>query len=157
MKHYRQRSGINECGHVAVAALTEIEPLYVMLRVGHAHCTKTWELKAVLNSFGWATEDHCIPWRLYKAKSIPLPEFALVQVHNLAWSGWHWVALGNGKIYDGQLWREKSLESYIQRLAANGSRITSFLPVWKKIPLIEQSKEASTKQDLIDDSQEGNG
>ena len=126
MRHLLQPSGSRVCGQVAVAVLTDkpVEEIYQL--VGHKHCTKTRELIDALAKLGLVTTSRCIP----ATRFVEIPHLALVQVHEKNRSGWHWIAMSDGRVYDGNLPGDISLGNYQLYLRDCGRRITSYLPVW---------------------------
>ena len=129
MKHVRQ-NGKTNCGQIAVACLTgkpveEIEAL-----VGHAHGSKTRELAKVLRALGYSCLSRCVPhFRFAKP-----PAFGLAQMRDeKRKSGWHWVAIGEGFVWDGALKSPVAASKYEAVISEYPflprGRITSYLPV----------------------------
>lgn len=128
MRHYRQSAKRN-CGQIAVAALTEKTVEEIEALVGHSHGTKTKELVSILRSLGYGCPDRAIP----EKRLLQIPDFGLAQVHNPNRAGWHWVAFGEGLIFDGLHTRPFTRPEYERLLGfdGDGARITSYVPVHK--------------------------
>lgn len=89
-------------------------------RIGHAHQTSTRELATVLGRYGYLCPMRCVP-----AKGIKeVPRLALAQVHSSRRAGCHWVAIENGRIFDG-IWGD----AYGVVEWPSDFRITSYLPI----------------------------
>lgn len=124
MIHYRQ-SGKRNCGQIAVAALTEKTVEEIELLIGHSHGTRTKELVAVLKRLNYGVADHCISHLRY----IHEPMNCIAQVHGNK-SGWHWIAISHGIVYDGHLLAPEPIAEYRKYIAnRHDGRITSYLPV----------------------------
>src|SRR5579859_4992488 len=123
MQFYRQDAKRN-CGQIAVAAITERSVEEIERIVGHNHGTPTRQLIRALHACGFNSAPRCKPARYFKA----IPALCIAQIHN-ARPGWHWVAIGDGKVWDGCAPRVMSLADYAKRMAERGDRFTSFLPI----------------------------
>jgi hypothetical protein len=121
MKFYHQFSKRN-CGQIAVAAITERPVKEIEAIVGHNHGTSTKELIRALEACGFSVlAKRCSPHTL--------PTLGLAQVHNTK-PGWHWVAIGDGRVWDGTEAGAILLSEYRAIVAAHhNGRLTSFLPV----------------------------
>lgn len=65
--------------------------------IGHKHGTKTRELVRVLRSLGWECGGRMIPLR---SKLYVTLDHALVKWSYSFTSGWHWVVVHDGRMYD---------------------------------------------------------
>ncbi len=116
----RQDPRTRTSGQVAVAVITGRPIEEVIKRVGHSHHTTARELAGVLGQYGYLCPTRCIPAKEPKH----LPKLALAQVHSTRRSNWHWVAVENGRIFDG-LWGD----AYGVVDWPSDFRITSYLPI----------------------------
>jgi hypothetical protein len=109
------------CGQIAVAVIAEITVEESIKVVGKKGCTTTKQLAAAFRKLGYQCPNRCRPFKL------PLPELAVAQMrHPARKSGWHWVAIANGKIYDG-IFGDK--DGNVRWPA--GGKMTSFFPLTK--------------------------
>jgi hypothetical protein len=121
MRFIRQKS-MRNCGQIAVAMLVD-RPLEDIAEViSHNHGTRTKELVRALRHFGYTCPD--------RMKRKPV-DFGLAQLHSPDRSGWHWIAIGEGKVWDGNSLGPISLDEYKKWDLRPDQRITSFLPVTK--------------------------
>jgi hypothetical protein len=96
-KWCKQDSQKRISGQVAVAVITGRPVEEIIERVGHSHHATTRELADVLDHYGFLCPHRCV-----RAKSSrDLPKLAIAQVHSTYASRWHWVAIENGRIFDG--------------------------------------------------------
>jgi len=93
----RQNPRTRTSGQVAVAVITGRPVEEVIKRIGHSHNATTRELASVLDQYGYLCSLRCVP---AKRLTEP-PKLALAQVHAARRSDWHWVAIENGRIFDG--------------------------------------------------------
>jgi hypothetical protein len=107
-------------GQVAVAVITGRPVEEVITRLGHSRHASTRELARVLGQYGYLCANRCIPARELKE----LPKLAIAQVHSMRRSDWHWVAVENGRIFDG-IWGD----AYGVVDWPTDFRITSYLPI----------------------------
>jgi hypothetical protein len=128
VQHHKQGTKRN-CGQIAVATLTGRSVEYVEKFIGHSHGTKTKELATALAAFGFRSRTRCKSHLEFSAT----PEFALAQVHNVMRPGWHWIAIGDGKAYDGRCEGPMTLRDYTEWLKP-GDKITSYLEVFRRAP-----------------------
>ena len=118
-----QPSGKKNCGIIAVAVLTGISVEESAEKIGKNGATTTKQLVCGLRKLGY----EC-PNRLVKFK-LPLPQMAIAKmVSPSRKSGWHWVALSEGKIYDGVFGTPDGKVHW-----PIGAKMTSYLPITKKI------------------------
>ena len=83
----------------------------------------------MLRTLGYLCPDRCVPHFRLKQP----PEFGFAMRQNSRKSGWHWVAIGKGQVWDGALPNPLTLVHYetaISDYPFDGEgRITSYLPV----------------------------
>lgn len=121
MLHWRKQDPTaRTSGQVAVAVITDRPVEEIIERIGHHRHATTRELASVLDHYGFLCSRRCIPLKDPR----DLPKLALAQVHSLSSSRWHWVALENGRIFDG-VWGD----AYGVVDWPSDFRITSYLPV----------------------------
>jgi len=116
----RQDSRTRTSGQVAVAVVTERPVEEIIKRVGHSHHTTTRELAAVLDHYGYLCPRRCVPVKDPR----DIPKLAIAQVHSNRSSRWHWVAIEDGRIFDG-LWGD----AYGVVEWTSDFRITCYLPI----------------------------
>lgn len=120
MQFIEQRLKRN-CGQIAVAALTGASLDKVHELVGHRKSTRTKDLTKALRELGYWCPDKC--------SASVFGQFGIAQVRGKR-SNWHWVAIGDGMVYDGLRSGPMELEQYKRYIdKAYQLRITSFLPV----------------------------
>jgi hypothetical protein len=114
------------CGHIAVAALTD-QPLdKVTAIINRRGGTSTKMLIKALRALGFCCEDKMRHARYINSANA----YGLAQLHDPSRSGWHWVAIGGGMVYDGLRSGPMFIADYVAYQAkAYNARITSFLPV----------------------------
>ncbi|HUI75550.1 MAG TPA: hypothetical protein VLX32_11415 [Candidatus Acidoferrum sp.] len=117
---YRQDPAKRTSGQVAVAVITGRPVEEVTQRVGHTRHTTTRELARVLDQYGFLCPHRCLP--IKDARN--LPKLAIAQVHSTRSSSWHWVAIDNGRIFDG-IWGD----AYGVVTWPSDFHITSYLPI----------------------------
>lgn len=124
---FHRQTGKRNCGQIAVASLTDNPVETIERLVGHSHGTKTKELAKVLRDFGWYSSGRCKPIRFLPE----WPKYALAQIHADDRAGWHWIAIGDGKVYDGHYKEPFSLVEYVNGLRGFSGRpkLTSILPL----------------------------
>ena len=107
-------------GQIAVAVVTG-RPLEEIIRqVGHSHHATTRELASVLDHYGFLCPRRCLSVKDPR----DLPKLAIAQVHSAGTSRWHWVAIEEGRLFDG-VWGD----AYgVVDWPAN-FRITCYLPI----------------------------
>jgi hypothetical protein len=116
-----QQSGKKNCGVIAVAVLTGVPVTVAAVHIGKNGATTTKQLAKGLRALGY----QC-PNRLVKFK-LPLPPMAIAKmVSPSRKSGWHWVAISEGKIYDGIFGTPDGKVNW-----PTGAKMTSYLPVTK--------------------------
>ncbi|HTU33696.1 MAG TPA: hypothetical protein VMF66_07830 [Candidatus Acidoferrum sp.] len=93
----RQDPTTHTSGQIAVAVITGRPVEDVIEKVGHSHRTTTRELAGVLDHYGFLCPRRCVP--LGDPKD--LPRLGIAQVHSGRSSRWHWIAIENGRIFDG--------------------------------------------------------
>lgn len=124
MKFYSQTDKRN-CGQIAVAAITERTVEEIEQIVGHNHGTKTKELIAALHACGFECGKRCA-----RAVIVSPHAFGIAQLHSPDRAGWHWVAVGEGKFWDGHFvsgaW---PIEAYLELCSRANCHITSLLEV----------------------------
>jgi hypothetical protein len=127
--HHKQGNKSN-CGQIAVATITGRSVEYVEKFIGHSHGTTTKELATALAAFGFVSRTRCKSHLEFYC----IPELALAQVHSNVRAGWHWVAIGEGCVWDGRLLDEMPIKQYFDRVKDHGERITSYLEVFRRAP-----------------------
>jgi hypothetical protein len=116
----RQDAGAHTSGQVALAVITERPVKEIIQHIGHSHHATTRELARVLDHYGYLCPSRCV-----RAKDPrELPKLALAQVHSTRSSRWHWIAIENGRIFDG-IWGD----AYGVVDWPRHFRITCYLPV----------------------------
>lgn len=91
--------------------------------IGKKGCTATKHLVNGLRKLGYECPNRC------RKLKLPLPELAIAKMtHPGRKSGWHWVAIAEGRIYDGVFGREDGTINW-----PPGAKMTSYFPVTKKI------------------------
>jgi hypothetical protein len=130
---FHKQNTLHNCGQIAVASLTDSSVEYVASLIGHWHGTRTGELIRALCALGWyPVGQRCTH------VGTTMPDYGLLQVR---WpkdgiykrNTWHWVALGQGVVYDGSMEQPLCLHNY--RLAIDdypytaGGKICAVLPV----------------------------
>lgn len=108
-------------GQVAAAVITDRPVEEIIQRVGHKRRTTTRELVRVLHAYGFVCPCRCVRAREYG----DLPKLAIAQVHSVRSPHWHWVAVEDGRIFDG-VWGD----AYGIVEWPSDFRITSYLPIW---------------------------
>lgn len=127
MKHIIQEDKRN-CGQIAVAVLTNQKLEDVEKVIGHTHGTKTKELSKALGCFGYSALNRRKTVRVFPTGN---RWFGIVHTRaKTAKRGGHWIAIANGKVYDGCELRIMSIGEYVRKLDLRGWRITAALPVW---------------------------
>jgi hypothetical protein len=116
----RQNPRTQTSGQVAVAAITGRPVDEIIGRLGHSHHTTTRELAGVLDHYGYLCPRRCV--RAGDPRN--LPRLAIAQVHSSRASPWHWVAVEDGRIFDG-IWGD----AYGVVEWPRGFRITSYVPI----------------------------
>ena len=116
----RQDTKTRACGQVAVAVITGRPLDEILIRVGHSHQATTRELARVLDYCGYLCPSRCLPVKDPRS----LPKLAIAQVHSNRSARWHWVAIEQGRIFDG-VWGD----AYGGVAWPRDFRITSYLPV----------------------------
>ena len=116
----RQDSRKQTSGQVAVAVVTGRSIEEIIERVGHSHHATTRELATVLDYYGFLCPRRCVSAKDPRE----LPKLALAQVHSPRSSRWHWVAIENGRIFDG-IWGD----SYGVVSWPSDFRITCYIPI----------------------------
>jgi hypothetical protein len=107
-------------GQIAVAVITGRPVEEIIQQVGHEHHTTTRELARVLSRYGYLCPCQCIP--VTKLKEVP--KLGIAQVHSAHSSRWHWVAVEDGRVFDG-IWGD----AYGVVSWPADFRITSYLPI----------------------------
>jgi hypothetical protein len=118
-----QKPNEKNCGPIAVAVIAEVTVEEAAKAIGKNGSTSTKQLAKGLRALGY----NC-PNRLVKSK-LPWPNLAIAKmVVPERKSGWHWVAIAEGLIYDG-------INGTPDRKVhwPPGAKITSYLPITKKI------------------------
>jgi site-specific DNA-cytosine methylase len=126
MTFYEQRQ-LRDCGHIAVAALTDLPLEQVKAAINKRGGTATKHLVKTLRALGYDCPNRC------RSMSFLVGSFfGLAQLRSPIRSGWHWVAIGGGLVYDGNRSGPMPFAQYVayQKKAYN-ARLTSFLPVVK--------------------------
>lgn len=121
LRWQRQNPDKRMSGQVAVAVITDRPVEEIIHRVGHSHHTTTRELVGVLEHYGFLCPRRCVRARDYG----DLPRLAIAQVHTICSSPWHWVAVENGRIFDGVWGDPYGIVEWPRDF-----RITSYLPIW---------------------------
>ena len=116
----RQDAKTRVSGQVAVAVITGRPLDEILKRVGHSHQATTRELAIVLDYYGYLCPRRCVPVKDPRS----LSKLAIAQVHSNRPSSWHWVAIEEGRIFDG-VWGD----AYGVVEWPRDFRITSYLPV----------------------------
>ncbi len=116
----RQDPRTRTSGQVAIAVITGRPFDEIVERVGHSHQASTRELARVLDHYGYLCPCRCIPAKDPRT----LPKLAIAQVHSSRSSRWHWVAVENGRIFDG-IWGD----AYGVVDWPSDFRITCYLPI----------------------------
>lgn len=128
---FHKQDRYRDCGHIAVAALTDIPLSDVKMVINKRGGTTTKHLAKALRQFGYNCPDKCIPMKIDSSMF-----FGLAQLHDPEMPGWHWVAIGEGIVYDGNRSGPMLFANYVNyQKKANKAKLTSFLPV-QKIALI---------------------
>ena len=118
-----QKPNKKNCGVIAVAVIAEISVALAAEKIGKDGATTTKQLVKGLRALGY----EC-PNRLVKSK-LPWPKLAIAKlVSPERKSGWHWVAIADGLIYDGINGTPDGKVHW-----PPGAKITSYLPITKKI------------------------
>jgi hypothetical protein len=117
---HKQDPKTRTSGQVAVAVITGRPLAQIIERIGHNHHTSTGELAVVLGQYGYLCPMRCITARVLKE----VPKLALAQVHSSRRTGCHWVAIEDGRIFDG-IWGD----AYGVVEWPSDFRITSYLPI----------------------------
>jgi hypothetical protein len=111
----------HNCGQIAVAALTGASLDRVHELVGHRKSTHAKDLAKALRALGYWCPDRC--------HASMFGRFGIAQVRGKR-KGWHWVAIGDGMVYDGLHSGPMEIERYKRFMEkAYQQRMTSFLPV----------------------------
>lgn len=101
-----QMPGSRNCGQIAVANLTGEELDYIEKLVGHNGGTKTVHLAKVLRKLGLACEDKLVPVHPVHPGLLNngefIPTLALAKLSRGTGKRWHWVAVVDGVVLDGQ-------------------------------------------------------
>lgn len=116
----RQDPTARTSGQIAVALITGRPVEEIIERVGHSHHTTTRELASVLDHYGFLSPRRCVSARDRR----DLPKLAIAQVHSTRSARWHWVAIEEGRIFDG-VWGD----AYGVVDWPKDFRITSYLPI----------------------------
>lgn len=86
----------HNCGPIAVAVLAEVSLDEAVKAIGKKGSTSTKRLVQGLRKLGYDCPDRLVRHKL------PFPPLALGKLVDPARkSGWHWVAIADGLIYDG--------------------------------------------------------
>jgi hypothetical protein len=124
MKFYAQADKRN-CGQIAVASITERTVEEIEQIVGHSHGTKTKELAAALRACGFQCGSRAV-----RINGLWSDTLGIAQVRSDRRSGWHWIAVGTGHVWDGHSesgpW---PIFDYLDECSKHGFRITSLLEV----------------------------
>lgn len=97
LRWIRQDAKTRTSGQVAVAVITGRPLEEILERIGHSHQATTRELARVLDQYGFLCPSRCV-----RAKDPrDLPKLALAQVHSSRSARSHWVAVEDGRIFDG--------------------------------------------------------
>jgi hypothetical protein len=126
MRHIIQGDKRN-CGQIAVAVLTN-QPLEVIEKlVGHTHGTRTKELSSALREFGFSSLNRRRVVREFPSKKW----FGIIHTRKIGdRRGGHWVAVANGRTWDGCANRSMPISLYAEKLAEQNWKITAALDVW---------------------------
>jgi hypothetical protein len=109
------------CGVIAVAVIAGVTVEEAAKAIGKNGTTTTKPLVKGLRALGY----QC-PNRLVKFK-LPFPSMAIAKmVSPSRKSGWHWVAISEGKIYDGIFGKPDGTVQW-----PFGAKMTSYLPITK--------------------------
>lgn len=84
-------------GQVAAAVISGRSVEEIIERIGHSHRATTRELIRVLGHYGYLCATRCVLATRLKEP----PKLALAQVHPARSSFCHWVAVEDGRIFDG--------------------------------------------------------
>lgn len=112
------------CGQIAIAVIASISVDEAIEVVGKKGCTTTKDLATGLRKLGYKCGNRCKPF-----KKLPFPKLAIAQLKSpTRKSGWHWIVINNGHIYDGIHGTPDGKVSWV-----DGSKITSILEIYEKI------------------------
>ena len=112
------------CGQIAVAVIAGISVDEAIKVVGKKGCTTTKDLASALRKLGYTCDNRCKPFR-----KLPFPKLAIAQLKSpTRRSGWHWIVIDSGRIYDGINGTSDGKVRWI-----DGSKITSILEIYEKI------------------------
>ena len=128
------------CGQNAVAMISGRPLMEIKTKIGKRGGTKTSHLAKVLREYGFLVPDKCIS----HTRTIGTPDLCLAQLRREGYSGWHWIAIETGIVYDGNRSGPMLLGDYIQYQKTQGWRITSYLPVSR--PAAEFFQESTRKR-----------
>ena len=119
----KQKPKKKNCGVIAVAVIAEVTVDEATKAIGKNGSTSTKQLVKGLRALGYDCPDRLVKFKL------PWPSLAIAKVVD-PWrkSGWHWVAIADGLIYDGVGGTPDGKIHWPPRV-----RITSYLPITKKI------------------------
>lgn len=128
------------CGHIAVACITDtpLEKVYEI--IGHKHGTNTRAIIMALRTMGWGCPNKVRKWKgqdWWRA-------FGIAQVRTPGRRSWHWVVIAKGKnchmqVFDGERSGPMDLADYcVYMEKAYGAGITSFLPVLRPAQPVQQ-------------------
>lgn len=84
-------------GQIAVAVVTGRPLEEIIGRVGHSHHATTGELANVLDHYGFLCPRRCLSVKDRR----DLSKLAIAQVRSTQVSRWHWVAVEDGRVFDG--------------------------------------------------------
>lgn len=116
-----QLSKKKNCGQIALSVVTDLPLEEITKVVNKKGCTRTKDLVIALRKLGYSCPNRCRKFKL------PLPNLAIAQLRiPYRKSGWHWVAIVNGRIYDGIF---GSFDGTVKWPL--GAKMTSLLPIEK--------------------------
>jgi hypothetical protein len=112
------------CGIIAVAVVAGVSVEEAAKAIGKNGTTTTKQIAKGLRAFGYECGDRCKPF-----KKSPFPKLAIAQMKSPdRRSGWHWVVIDNGLIYDGLFGNKDGSVRW-----PIGGKITSLLEIKEKI------------------------
>lgn len=127
MRWIKQHNHRN-CGQIAVAVLTGASLKKIESMFGHHHGSYTRELVAVLRELGFKCPDRRKSTRKWPTKDF----FGIIHIREQGDKrGGHYVAVANGKVWDGCATKPMKLPEWIVEEIIRGWRITATLPVEK--------------------------
>ncbi len=117
----KQEPKKKNCGVIAVAVIADISLEEAAKAIGKNGTTTTKQLVKGLRALGYKCPNRCTKFKL------PLPQMAIAQMRDPnRKSGWHWVAIVNGRIYDGIYGSQDGVVKW-----PFGAKMTSYLSVEK--------------------------